>query len=108
MLVCGTIEYLTSVYLEVVYQAAWWNYNGYFLNLNGRICLEGLLLFGVGSCLVTYILGPIIGNFLDKINKKFKVAICIILVGLIAFDFYASSLILIREKGYPLLLKIVI
>ena len=27
----------------------WWDYTGYFLNLHGRICAEGLLVFGIGG-----------------------------------------------------------
>lgn len=91
MLVCGIIEYGTSVYLEVVHHMSWWDYNGYFLNINGRVCLEGLIMFGVGGILVTYFLAPLIANVLDKLSKKFKVIACIILMSLIVFDFYYSS-----------------
>lgn len=92
MVVCGIIEYGTSVYLEVVHHMAWWDYTGYFLNLNGRICLEGLMLFGVGGVLVTYIVAPFIANFLDKIKKEPKIYLCILLVGIIAVDFYISGI----------------
>ena len=91
MLVSGLIEYGTSVYLELVHHMSWWDYHGYFLNINGRICLEGLLLFATGGILITYIAAPIIANVLDKISKKIKIILCIVLVSLIAFDFYYSS-----------------
>lgn len=91
MLVSGIIEYSVSVYLELVHHMSWWDYHGYFLNINGRVCLEGLLAFAMGGILVTYIAAPIIANLLDKVSKKLKVIICIILVSLIAFDFYYSS-----------------
>lgn len=91
MLVCGIIEYVTSVYLELVHHMSWWNYNGYFLNLNGRICLEGLVLFGIGGLLATYIVAPIFGGFLDKLNKNLKMVLCVILVSIIACDFYISG-----------------
>lgn len=92
MVVCGVIEYGTSVYLEVVHHMAWWDYTGYFLNINGRVCLEGLMLFGIGGVLVTYIVAPFIANFLDKIKKEPKLYLCILLVGIIAVDFYVSGL----------------
>ncbi len=91
MLVSGIIEYTTSVFLEVVHHMSWWDYHGYFLNLNGRICLEGLLLFATGGLIITYFAAPILTKFLDKIPQKIKIIICIILVSLIAFDFYYSS-----------------
>ena len=34
----------------------WWDYSGYFLNLNGRICLEGALVFGLVISLLRYAL----------------------------------------------------
>ena len=91
MLASGIIEYGTSVYLELVHHMSWWDYHGYFLNINGRICLEGLIIFAIGGTLVTYIIAPILVNFLDKIGKKLKIIICIILVSLIVFDFYYST-----------------
>ncbi len=92
MLVCGIIEYLTSLYLELVHHLSWWSYEGFFLNLNGRICLEGLIIFGIGGVLVTYILAPIISNIFDKINHELLVIISIVLVSLIIYDFYISSI----------------
>ena len=91
MFVSGIIEYGTSVYLEIVHHMSWWDYHGYFLNINGRVCLEGLLLFATGGILITYIVGPIIANILDKVNKKLKIIVCVLLISLIAYDFYYSS-----------------
>ena len=91
MLVSGLIEYGTSVYLELVHHMSWWDYQGYFLNINGRVCLEGLLLFATGGILITYIIAPILANLLDKLSKKFKIITCIILLILMAFDFWYSS-----------------
>lgn len=91
MFLCGIIEYSTSVYLEIVHHMAWWDYTGFFLNINGRVCLEGLIVFGIGGLIVTYIAAPIITNILDKINKNIKMVLSVILVIVIAFDFYASG-----------------
>ena len=46
---CGIVEYSTSMYLEHVKHLKYWGYSGYFLNVNGRISLEGLILFGHGG-----------------------------------------------------------
>ena len=91
MLLCGVIEYGTSVYLELVHHMSWWDYQGYFLNINGRVCLEGLLLFATGGIVITYFVAPILANFLDRINKKVKIILCIILVSLMVIDFYVSG-----------------
>lgn len=91
MALCGVIEYGTSVYLELVHHMAWWDYTGFFLNINGRICLEGLLIFGMGGFVVTYIAAPIIAGFLDKVNKNLKMLLSVILVLVLALDFYVSG-----------------
>ena len=50
VVLCGCVEYTTSVVLEILHNGErWWDYSGYFLNLNGRICAEGLLVFGIGG-----------------------------------------------------------
>lgn len=38
------VEYFTSYYMELTPGKKWWDYSGYYLNLNGRICAEGFSL----------------------------------------------------------------
>ena len=44
----------------------WWDYTGYFLNLHGRICAEGLLVFGVGGMAFVYVIAPLIDNWVKE------------------------------------------
>lgn len=53
VLLCGTIEYNTAVMIEMIFRCRWWDYSTKFMNLNGRICLEGLMMFGVTGTLAT-------------------------------------------------------
>ena len=91
-ILCGVIEYSTAWYLETFLHLSYWNYSGYFLNLDGRICLEGLLLFGLGGCGFTYILAPMLYNLYKNISHKLKVIICILLVFSFGCDFVYSSI----------------
>ena len=50
MAVCGVVEYTAGYLLWEMKHMYWWNYSGYFLNLHGRICAEGLIIFGLGGC----------------------------------------------------------
>ena len=88
----GVIEYLTSLYLEIIYGKKWWDYRGYFLNINGRICLEGLLVFAFAGCIFTYFIIPYLSNITRKINPKFKKVIIIILVIVYIIDFICSTI----------------
>ena len=79
ILLCGILEYGSGWYLETKYHQRWWSYDGYFLNLHGRICAEGLLVFGVGCCAVVYLLAPLADYYLSKANQRILIGICIVL-----------------------------
>lgn len=87
IVLCGTIEYFTAVYLEYAYNGQkWWDYTGYFLNLHGKICAEGLLVFGLGGIAVVYIVAPLLDNIIQKIDRKKLITVCCILLALFIFD----------------------
>ena len=88
---CGIVEYFTSWYLELTKNTKWWDYSGYFLNINGRICAEGLIVFAIGGTAVVYALGPIIDNHLRKVNQKTLKTICSILLVIFLVDIIYSS-----------------
>ena len=48
----------------------WWNYTGYFLNLQGRICAEGVIVFGLGGCAMIYLLAPLFDEIFKRIPKR--------------------------------------
>ena len=98
-ILCGVVEYTGSWILEITKHMKYWDYSGYFFNINGRVCLEGLLVFGLGGCGFTYILGPIFDNLCNKIKPKIKVIICCILVTAFLVDLAISSIIPNAGKG---------
>lgn len=86
VILSGILEYCTAWYLEVQYHQKWWDYTGYFLNLDGRICAEGLLVFGIGCSLVIYIVGPLFDSFLSKRSPKVIIPLAIILMVVFGCD----------------------
>ena len=92
IILCGILEYLTSWVLEITHDGAkWWDYNGYYLNLNGRICAEGLLVFGIGGMAFVYVLAPVIDNFIEQIRMKILLPVCAALVVLFSADVIYSA-----------------
>ena len=77
---CGFIEYFTAWLLETVNGEKWWDYSGYFLNLDGRICAEGLLVFAVGGCTVVYLIAPLLDAFFKRIDRRLATVICVVLL----------------------------
>lgn len=92
MVLCGVLEYTTSFVLELLTGLEYWNYAGHFLNVNGRICLEGLLEFGLGGLLCVYFIAPKLNFFFNKCNKKILLTVFFILLALFATDAVYSYL----------------
>ena len=86
LLVCGILEYTTSYVMEMNTGLKWWDYSGYFLNLNGRICAEGLSVFGIGGMAFVYILAPVFDNLIEKIKPIIAKILCIVLLIVFSFD----------------------
>ena len=72
ILLCGSMEYLTALAIEFIFRCRWWDYSTKFMNLNGRICLEGLLLFGVSGTGAVCKGGPALQAAIMRINPKLR------------------------------------
>lgn len=57
---CGTLEYLVSFFLEKRFHARWWDYSQKPMNLDGRIWIGNLILFGLGGVIVAKLVNPIL------------------------------------------------
>lgn len=87
VILCGCVEYFSSYYLELTHNGTkWWDYSGYFLNLNGRICAEGLLVFGVGGLAIVYLAVPLIDNYIRKLRLSLVIPSCILLICIFCAD----------------------
>ncbi len=60
---CSALEYLTSLVMEKIFHLRWWDYSEKKFNVNGRVCLENSLLFGIGGLVIVQFIDPIILNF---------------------------------------------
>lgn len=87
VILCGCVEYTTSFVLEILHNGErWWDYSGYFLNLNGRICAEGLLVFGIGGIAIVYMLAPLLDNQIQRIRPWVLIPLCLILLTAFTVD----------------------
>ncbi len=83
---CGTIEYITGASLLAKHGARFWNYSGYFLNINGHVCAEGLLVFGVACIACIYIVAPVLDNLFSRMSLKLAIIICVALLTVFIAD----------------------
>ena len=60
------------------------------MNLDGRICAESLLTFGVMGMLIVYAVSPNIDINIEKISRKLTYILIVMLIGLFSFDVFTS------------------
>ena len=99
ILICSILEYFTSYFLEVIFKARWWDYSNKKFNINGRICLETMIPFGLFGLLVMYVINPIIFNILNMIPISIIYFISIVLFLLLLIDTIASYSIITKIKN---------
>ena len=86
LLLCGTLEYLTHFILEKLFHAMWWDYSSRRFNIKGRVYLNGLLIFGLGSVLIVKVLQPLVFHLIDMIEQNVLYVLCFILYSLFLID----------------------
>ncbi|MEE3377901.1 MAG: DUF975 family protein [Lachnospiraceae bacterium] len=92
IILCGFVEYFTGWYLELTHDGQkWWDYSGYFLNLHGRICAEGLLAFGILGGVIIYLLAPVLDVMTRQLPiKAFTITVAVLMCVFLTDNFYSS------------------
>ena len=99
ILVCGTLEYLTSYFMEKIFKARWWDYTRRKFNINGRICLETLIPFGVISVLILRFVNPLVFKGLYNIPHNVLNWLVIFIFIIYLADSIISINIILRFKN---------
>ena len=75
--------------MEKIFKARWWDYSTRKFNINGRICLETLIPFGIAGTFIIYIANPFFLKYIEMIPEM---AINIIL-GILLLMFFADMIV---------------
>ena len=97
MVICAIIEYIGSYILEKLFNTSWWDYSHKKFNINGRICLSTMLIFGVGCTIVMYITNPFFIKILSISNNILNI-LALILAIIYITDFIISFRIIWKFK----------
>lgn len=97
--ICGTLEYATSYFMEKLFNARWWDYSQKRFNINGRICLETLIPFGVAGSTILCIANPFFTNIYMSIPDLVRHIITGILCVIYIIDTIVSFTIILSFKG---------
>ncbi len=98
VLVCSILEYLTSYLMEKIFHTRWWDYSNKKFNINGRICLEAGVLFGLLGMLIIYVFNPFFFNILTSIPEMIIKILFVIILVLFITDFAVSFKIITNIK----------
>lgn len=98
ILICSIIEYSGSYLMEKLFNTRWWDYSHQKFNINGRICLETLVPFGLGCLLVMYLINPFISKYIFMIPSNIALIIAIVLGIIFLTDFVISFKIIFKFK----------
>lgn len=96
--ICSILEYTTSYLMEVIFKTRWWDYSNMRFNINGRVCLETLIPFGIGGMCIIYLINPLLSTLFSQTNDTLIIVISIILASLFIIDLVFSLKILSSIK----------
>ena len=99
MVICSILEYITSYLMEKIFKARWWDYSRRRFNLNGRICLETMIPFGIMSIIVFYVINPFLSLILHMIPRIILYIIAIIIFVIFVTDLIVSFDIIFKFKN---------
>ena len=94
MVLCGTLEYVTSYLMEKLFHARWWDYSQKHFNLNGRVCANTLIPFGLFGLLLVEFVQPLCFSLFARMPDTARLALCILLCTLFVTDAIVSVTVL--------------
>ncbi len=97
--ICSLLEYFTSYFMEKIFKARWWDYSTKRFNLNGRICAETMIPFGILGTLVICVINPIFEYLLNLFSFQTIKITAIVLFVIYLIDYIISLIIMFGFKG---------
>ena len=94
VLICAVIEYLASLAMEKIFHARWWDYSKKSFNLQGRICLETIIPFGLFGLLIVCFLQPLLITFYLSLPSILMISISALLLTIFLTDNIISSFLI--------------
>ena len=98
----GALEYGTSLWMEAIFHARWWDYAGWAWNLEGRVCLASAAAFGLVGWLLVRRVGPHLYGILSAMPARPRTALCRTLCVLFALDIVISIAAPNLDGSFPL------
>ena len=99
VVICSILEYVTSYVMEKKFNARWWDYSNNKFNINGRICLETMIPFGILGTIVICVINPFFVSILNKCPSLILEIVAVIIFIIFIIDNIISSSIIVSFKN---------
>jgi uncharacterized membrane protein len=76
-LLTGGLEYVTSVIMEKLFHARWWDYSDKKFNIGGRVYLTGIIVFGTLSVILILFLHPAVSSIIAGLSARMRSALAL-------------------------------
>ena len=86
-LATGIIEYTASYALEKVFAATWWDYSTIKFNINGRVCPQSMIAFGILSVFTIRFLHPLVSRTISLVDSGIQGKLALIIFLFLTIDF---------------------
>lgn len=93
------LEYMSSVAMERMFGARWWDDTDKPLNIDGRVCLYGFLAFGFMCTVVVSFLSPSLIPLIDALPRDIVSTASSCIISLMAIDLLKSATALTNLSG---------
>ena len=99
VVVCSIIEYLVSYLMEKLFNARWWDYSNRKFNIDGRVCLENSIWFGLLGTLLIYVVNPFLYNLISKMSDNVLLIVGSFLLIIFVIDLIISLNVTFKIKS---------
>lgn len=99
ILLFSVLEYSTSYFMEKIFKIRWWDYSRRKFNINGRICLETMIPFGLLGMLIIYVVNPVFVNLIARLSPDLTYTLAVILSAIYIADNIISFKIIYKFRS---------
>lgn len=94
----NVLEYITSLVMEKLFHARWWDYSNEKFNLHGRICLKHSVYWALATGVIIYVVHPFVTKHMERLVSDELRNIMIVFIGIIFGIDYIITFINAKNK----------
>ena len=89
IVVLSLFEYIVGLFLEIVFKTKYWDYSQKRFNINGRVCLQNSIYWGILGVIFMTVIHPLI----EEVYKTIPIQYSMIIVLLVSIGIFIDTII---------------